>query len=192
MQMSDAGPSVGSATGIGSETATDGKANPAEPQVLAAAAPEPIPMDMVADYMDRQEEELHQQFESTESAAVRRDRDYVFITFKSDLLFDPDSMALTAEALEQIGRLAGVLKRYPQTRVRVNGFTDSIGSERRNLELSLKRAMAVQNALVQNGIDPNRIRTRGFGEAKPIRSNATDSGRLLNRRVTVVIVPNRS
>ena len=191
MTGNDPGTSAGADMGAGSGGATEKKARSTAAQARAGIPQGPIPPGMVAEYMDRQEKELREQFGSEEHPTIRLDRDTLFITFKADLLFDFDSFILSAEGIKEVQRVAGVLTRYPQTGIRVNGFTDSLGSERQNMELSQKRAMEVKDALVQNGIAPERIRSRGFGEANPIRSNATDSGRHINRRVVVVIVPRR-
>ena len=188
MTGTDQEPSADADMGAGSGGATKGKTAAG---VRAGIPQGPIPPGMATEYMSKQEKELHEQLGSEEQPTIRRNKDTLFITFKSDILFDFDSTTLSTEGSMGIQRAAAVLARYPQTGIRVNGFTDSLGSERQNLELSQKRAMAVKDALVQNGIAPERIRTRGFGEAKPIRSNATDSGRLINRRVVVVIVPKR-
>lgn len=192
MPASDQGSSSGAEAGTGSGAATEGKARSTAAEVRSEAKASPTAHAMVAEYMERQEKELVQRFASAEHPTVRRSRYNILITFKSDLMFDLDSFTLRDEASKEIDQLAEVLKRYPRTRVRVNGFTDSIGSERENLELSENHAVAVKNALVRSGINPDRIRARGYGEDKPIRSNATDSGRQLNRRVVIVIVPTRS
>jgi outer membrane protein OmpA-like peptidoglycan-associated protein len=190
MSGNEQGPSSGTGKGAGSGGPAKGKAR-STAEARAGVPQGPIPPGKVTEYMDRQEKELHEQFGSEENPTIRRDSDTLFITFKADLLFDFDSFALTAEASEKIQCVADILTRYPQTGIRVNGFTDTPGSERHNLELSQKRAMAVKAALVQCGIPSERIRARGFGETNPIRSNATDSGRHINRRVVVAIVPKR-
>jgi outer membrane protein OmpA-like peptidoglycan-associated protein len=90
---------------------------------------------------------------------------------------------------KDIDRSAVILNRYPETSLLVEGHTDSTGSEDYNLKLSEKRAMAIQNELISQNVDPARIQIIGFGEAKPIADNNTESGRQLNRRVEVVIIP---
>ena len=156
-----------------------------------AALAEPLPAGKVAEYMNSQEQELRQELSGFQGATVRRERNNLTITFSSDLLFDTDSAVLKAGTHDEIDRVDDVLKRYPRTHVRVNAFSDSPGSEAHNLALTQGRATAVRDALIQGGIDPDRIKSRGFGESRPVRSNATESGRQMNRRVTVVIIPVR-
>ena len=67
--------------------------------------------------------------------------------------------------------------------VEISGHTDNVGSLRSNQVLSLKRAQAVRNWLVQKGIASNRIKAVGKGQNKPVASNATDAGRAENRRI---------
>ena len=76
---------------------------------------------------------------------------------------------------------------YPDRRVRIEGFTDSTGSDSYNQQLSESRAFAVRNALEQAGIDSSRIEVRGYGETNPVATNDTSEGRQLNRRVEVLI-----
>ncbi len=141
-------------------------------------------------YMDNQQAALQQQFAASESASIRRDADVLAVTFKSDVLFDSGSSALKAGAYQEINRVAQVLIQYPETRIRVAGHTDSDGSEAFNQDLSVRRAEAVRNALVQQGVAAARINTVGFGESQPIADNATAVGKQLNRRVVVTIEPN--
>jgi outer membrane protein OmpA-like peptidoglycan-associated protein len=154
-----------------------------------AALAEPLPAGKVAEYMNRQERELRQRLSVSQGTSVRRDRNNLTVTLSSDLLFDTDSTVLKAGTHDEIDGVVDVLKRYPQTHVRVNAFTDSPGSEAHNLALTRVRATAVRDAFIQGGIDPDRIKCQGFGESRPVRSNATESGRQMNRRVTVVIIP---
>ena len=147
---------------------------------------------MIGNYMDKQEQELRQAFYNVEGASIQREQDILAISFRSDVMFDVNSAVLNPGAYSEIDRVANVLIRYPETRVRVEGHTDSTGDEMYNLRLSENRAQAVAGALVSRGVDPARVQPIGFGEAQPIATNATESGRQLNRRVNVVIVPVRA
>jgi len=135
-------------------------------------------------YMDRQEQELRAAMAASETASIQRTQDVLTATFKSDVFFDFDSSALKPGAYAEIGRVADVLNRYPQTTIRVEGHTDATGPETYNQQLSERRADAVRNALVQRGVDSRRVYTVGFGESQPISSNNA-----ANRRVNIVIMP---
>ena len=143
----------------------------------------------IGNYMDKQEEELRQALATAEAASIQREQDVLAITFKADVVFDVDSAVIKTGAYDEIDRVSQVLSKYPQTKIRIEGHTDSAGSEDHNLELSEKRAQAVKNALIVRNIDPARLQTVGFGEAKPVSGNDTETGRQMNRRVRVVIIP---
>lgn len=140
-------------------------------------------------YMENQEMALQQQFAASDSASIRRDANVVAVTFKSDVLFDSGSAALKAGAYQEINRVAQVLTQYPETRITVAGHTDSDGSEAMNQDLSVRRAEAVRNALVAQGVSGARINTMGFGETQPVADNSSATGKQLNRRVVITIVP---
>ena len=135
-------------------------------------------------YMDRQEQELRAAMAQSEAASIQRTQNVLTATFKSEVMFDFDSSTLKPGAYQEMDRVAGILNKYSQTTIRVEGPTDSKGSEAYNQTLSEKRAMAVKNALVQRGVDPLRIQTVGYGESQPISSNDA-----VNRRVSIVIIP---
>jgi outer membrane protein OmpA-like peptidoglycan-associated protein len=97
------------------------------------------------------------------------------------------SANLNAGAFDEISRVSRVLNQYPDTSFQVAGHTDSTGSEQTNQTLSENRADNVKNALVGQGVHPNRISTLGFGESAPIADNSTEAGRQLNRRVVITI-----
>ena len=84
-------------------------------------------------------------------------------------------------------QLAQFLNEHPERRIEIDGFTDSVGADGYNLDLSQRRADAVSAALISRGIDPSRIGTQGYGKSYPVASNSEASGRQLNRRVEVVI-----
>ena len=104
-----------------------------------------------------------------------------------DVLFDTGQATLKPGGARAVDRLVAFLNDYPQRTVLVEGFTDEVGSEASNLRLSERRADAVRQSLLGSGIAAGRIRTRGYGEAYPVASNANAAGRQQNRRVEVVI-----
>jgi len=126
--------------------------------------------------LERQFREL--QAEQTERGLVMTLGDVLFATGRADL---------TPGAWERVDRLARFLQRYPNRTVRVEGYADSTGSSDFNLRLSERRAEAVRDALLSRGVTSSRVTAQGFGEARPVASNSTDSGRQANRRVEIVI-----
>jgi outer membrane protein OmpA-like peptidoglycan-associated protein len=104
-----------------------------------------------------------------------------------DVLFDTGRAELKSGASRKLDQLAQFLSEHPDRRVQIDGFTDSVGSEAYNEELSQHRADAVKAALITRGIDPARIGAEGYGKAYPVASNSESGGRQLNRRVEVVI-----
>ncbi len=104
-----------------------------------------------------------------------------------DVLFDTGKATLNAGATRKMDQLSQFLTEHPSRRVQIDGFTDSVGSDSFNLDLSQRRADAVKAALLTRSIDPSRIGTEGYGKAYPVASNADSGGRQLNRRVEVVI-----
>ncbi len=143
----------------------------------------------VGRYMDQQEEALRQAMAASEAASIQRQGDILAVTFKGDFLFDVDSSVLHLGAYSEIDRLANVLNRFPNTRIRVEGHTDSTGTEAYNLRLSQERADAVKRLLIARGVAPDRVIAIGYGESRPRAGNSTAQGRQLNRRVEVFIEP---
>jgi outer membrane protein OmpA-like peptidoglycan-associated protein len=104
-----------------------------------------------------------------------------------DVMFDTGRSELKSGGLRKIEQLAQFLNEHSDRRVQIDGFTDSVGGDSYNEELSQRRADAVKAALVSRGVDPSRIGTEGYGKAYPVASNSDAGGRQLNRRVEVVI-----
>ena len=139
--------------------------------------------------MDEQEAAMRRELAAVEAANIQRNADVLAVTFRSDHLFAVGSANLNAGSFNEISRVSRVLNQYPDTSIQVAGHTDSTGSEQSNQVLSENRAANVKNALVGQGVDPNRISTIGFGESAPVADNSTESGRQLNRRVVITIQP---
>lgn len=104
-----------------------------------------------------------------------------------DVLFDSGRAELKPGSGRDMGKLADFFKANPQRTALVEGFTDSVGGEAANQDLSNRRAAAVQAALADLGVNRQRISTRGYGEAFPIAGNDNASGRQMNRRVEIVL-----
>lgn len=103
-----------------------------------------------------------------------------------DLLFNTGDSRLQSEGLRSMSKLADFLKRNPERRAAIEGYTDSVGSSASNQQLSERRAIAVMDALVQQGISASRLTTMAYGEDRPVGDNNTVLGRQMNRRVEVV------
>lgn len=106
----------------------------------------------------------------------------------SDILFDVGKSTLRSGAQASINRIAVVLRQYPQHQILVEGHTDATGGDDFNHQLSHDRATSVRMALVEGGVDASKISSEGFGETRPVATNATAAGRQQNRRVEIIIV----
>lgn len=97
--------------------------------------------------------------------------------------FDFDKSVLRQEDRDIIDQNAADLKEWGDVDVEVSGHTDSVGSDKYNMGLSLRRAESVRAYLISKGISADRLTVKGYGESQPIESNDTDEGRFKNRRV---------
>jgi outer membrane protein OmpA-like peptidoglycan-associated protein len=116
-----------------------------------------------------------------------RDTDRGLVLTLGDVLFDAGTATLKAGATTAVDRLAQFMRDYPERSIRIEGHTDSAGSDESNRNLSERRAQAVREALVARGLEAQRIATLGYGEARPIANNDTPGGRQQNRRVEIVV-----
>jgi outer membrane protein OmpA-like peptidoglycan-associated protein len=105
-----------------------------------------------------------------------------------DILFETGSAVLRPGAREQLAPLADYLYANPGVTVRIDGHTDSVGSDASNLTLSRNRATSVANALASMDVARSQMVTQGHGESMPVATNATAAGRQLNRRVEFTLL----
>jgi outer membrane protein OmpA-like peptidoglycan-associated protein len=104
------------------------------------------------------------------------------------LNFEPATTTLTADSVPTVTELSAIMKAYPAVTVALEGHTDNTGDPAQNRQLSVARANAVRDRLVQTGIAGERISTGGFGQDKPIASNDTAEGKARNRRTELVVL----
>ncbi|MHB1236728.1 MAG: OmpA family protein [Gallionella sp.] len=116
-----------------------------------------------------------------------RNTDRGLVITLGDVLFNTNQAQLKSRGMHSVRKLGDFLKQYPQRKVLIEGYTDSTGGSSHNQLLSEHRANAVEAALVDMGIDSERISTRGYGEAFPVAGNDTAAGRKSNRRVEIVL-----
>ena len=139
--------------------------------------------------MDKQAKEIK---ETLPGAEVERVGEGIKVTMKENMVnFGFDSSDLTSAAKANLDKLAQVLKNNMDTNINIYGHTDSKGTDAYNLSLSERRAAAVKNYLVSQGVSAGRMFTMGVGEKEPVASNDTDSGRAENRRVEFEITANQ-
>jgi outer membrane protein OmpA-like peptidoglycan-associated protein len=125
--------------------------------------------------------------------SVRQEPRGMVITLSGAVLFESGKSDLLGQAAAKLAEVAGVLtKQDPESKIAVQGYTDSQGTESSNLELSRRRAEAVRAYLVSHGIAPDRITAEGYGPARPVADNASPEGRADNRRVEIVVTPSHA
>ena len=139
-------------------------------------------------YMDKQEDKLRAQLQST-GVSVTRNGDNIILNMPGNITFATNSSNISADFYRVLDSVALVINEFEKTYVDVYGYTDSTGSEAYNQTLSEARASSVASYLMSQKVISQRVVTRGMGESQPIASNDTPEGRSQNRRVEIVLVP---
>ncbi len=149
----------------------------------------------VGSYMDKQQAEFERQLAAERNArqveVERLKNENLKITMSSEVSFDFNSAAIKPAFYRTLDKVNDIVARYSRTRIRVIGHTDSIGSAAYNRQLSEDRARSVAWYMEDSGIAPHRISIEGRGESQPRATNETEAGRQLNRRVELLIIPDR-
>ena len=139
-------------------------------------------------YQDRQEAKLRDELRNT-GVSVTRNGDTIILNMPSNITFASGQSAVKTEFFRVLDSVALVLKEYNKTIVNVYGHTDSDGGDSFNQQLSEQRGTSVAQYLVNKGTDVRRYYVVGFGEERPVASNATSAGKAQNRRVEIQIAP---
>jgi outer membrane protein OmpA-like peptidoglycan-associated protein len=106
----------------------------------------------------------------------------------NNLFFDVDKYELKDKSRAELSKLIRFLRENPTVRIEISGHTDNTGARDYNLQLSQKRAHAVYQFLLENGIEKRRLVAKGYGPDRPRQKNDTESGRQANRRIEFTIV----
>jgi outer membrane protein OmpA-like peptidoglycan-associated protein len=137
--------------------------------------------------MDKQAKEIKN---DVPGAKVERVGEGIVVEFSEKILFGFDRADLSGSATKNLDKLAGILTKYPDTDIEIQGHTDNVGTENYNEGLSERRADAVASYLRSKGITSSRLNPKGYGETAPKYENTSEEGRSQNRRVEFLITAN--
>ncbi|WP_297614457.1 OmpA family protein [uncultured Roseicyclus sp.] len=140
--------------------------------------------------METQERELRRSLAGTGVAVTNTGQD-IRVILPESVTFRTDSSTVDPSFRPALRAVSESLRQHPNSTVLVVGHTDTVGTAAYNKQLSEERAMAVASELVAFGTSASRIRVLGRGFEEPIATNATVAGRAQNRRVEIIITPNR-
>ena len=136
-------------------------------------------------YMDRQEAKLREELVGSGVQVRRVGDNEIELIMPGNITFDTNQSNVKPEFMRTLRSVARVLEEFENTLVTVEGHTDSTGSAGYNQLLSERRATSVAEVLLLEGVAYQRVAARGFGQDRPIASNATIEGRAQNRRVEI-------
>ena len=145
---------------------------------------------LIGNELDKQEADLRASL-GDDRVRIVNTGDRLIVTLPQDILFATDSFAVRPALMGDLRAVSRNLQSYPNSTVQVIGHTDNTGDAAYNQALSERRASSVANVLIGAGTSSARIVTIGRGEDVPVASNLSPEGRALNRRVEIVILPNR-
>jgi outer membrane protein OmpA-like peptidoglycan-associated protein len=143
---------------------------------------------MIGRNLDRQATDLRQDL-NNDQVGITNTGSELIVTMPQDILFALDSASVRSGLRRDLRVVANNLRAYPNSTIKILGHTDNTGSASYNEALSQRRADAVVNILIDNGVQPVRLQALGRGEDDPIENNLTAEGRAQNRRVEIIIRP---
>jgi len=167
-----------------------GQAQQAQEQAAAAKQQASLAEQKAEEYRQQREQELaHLQQVLSHIADTRRTANGLVVTLGSNSIrFDFDKSDIKPQYREILSRIAGVLMSVQGYSIHIFGYTDDVGTQDYNLKLSERRAQAVRDYLVQSGLDPGIITTKGYGKSDPRVSGDSAEARATNRRVEIGLV----
>lgn len=139
-------------------------------------------------YVDKQETQLRASLQNT-GVQVKRNGDALQLVMPSNITFDTSKATIKPSFQPVLQSVSQVFKTFDKNNIQIIGYTDSSGGDKINLPLSKSRANNVAVYLQQLGVSAKRIVALGRGSANPIANNSTPSGRAMNRRVEINLMP---
>lgn len=182
------GAAIGAAVGVAAGLITGDSSRDRRKKALIGLGVGGLAGGGVGYYMDQQEMKLRQQLEGT-GVSVTRNGEQIILNMPGNVTFDTNQSDINSRFYPVLDSVAVVLDEYDKTLVEVSGHTDSSGNDKINNPLSERRAASVGSYLINRGVIPQRVETYGAGSHYPIADNNTAEGRLLNRRVEIVLLP---
>ncbi len=179
---------IGAAVGAVAGLLSGGDATERRQRAMVGAGVGAVAGGAVGVYQDRQEADLRRRTAGT-GIEVTREGDVIKLNLPDGVTFDFGKANLKPQFYSALDQVAASMSEYNQTIVEISGHTDSVGSDEANQRLSEQRAGSVSNYLAGKGLMRERFEVVGMGERYPVASNDTDSGRAVNRRVEIRVVP---
>lgn len=135
-------------------------------------------------FMDKLYADLNK---NVKNCRIKRVSEGVIGSFNTDIIFEPNSPMLKSTSDNGLDQCIKVLRRYKNIRILITNHTDSDGTDEFNQELTNERAVTLMTFFQKNGISAKHLRSEGRGESQPVGDNKTTEGKLINRRVDVII-----
>ncbi len=179
---------IGAAVGAVAGLLSGGDATERRQRAMVGAGVGAVAGGAVGVYQDRQEADLRRRTAGT-GIEVTREGDVIKLNLPDGVTFDFGKANLKPQFYPALDQVAASMSEYNQTIVEISGHTDSVGSDEANQRLSEQRAGSVSNYLAGKGLMRERFEVVGMGERYPVASNDSDSGRAVNRRVEIRVVP---
>lgn len=179
---------IGAAVGAAAGLLSGDSAVERRQRALVGAGVGAVAGGAIGAYQDRQEAELRRATAGT-GVEVTRDGDVIKMNLPDGVTFDFNSSTIKPQFYPALNTIASTLREYNQTIVEVSGHTDNIGTAAANQLVSERRAQSVANYLIGQGLMRERFEILGMGYRYPVASNDTESGRSLNRRVEIRVLP---
>ena len=179
---------IGAAVGAVAGLLSGGDATERRQRAMVGAGVGAVAGGAVGVYQDRQEADLRRRTAGT-GIEVTREGDVIKLNLPDGVTFDFGKANLKPQFYSALDQVAASMSEYNQTIVEISGHTDSVGSDEANQRLSEQRAGSVSNYLAGKGLMRERFEVVGMGERYPVASNDSDSGRAVNRRVEIRVVP---
>jgi len=193
MTETEKGLGIGAASGAAAGAIIGSLSGDAGKGALIGAVGGALAGGLVGNYMEQQRKDFERALaDEIARGDIRVEKlpdDRLLVGMTSATTFDVDSADIKPGFYSTMDKISGIVNKYGKTSLVIAGHTDDTGSDDYNLALSRRRANAVESYLMADQVSPARLTSTGYGEARPIAPNDTETGRTLNRRVEITIIP---